>query len=190
MITESATATAKAQQKKKGSMNKSESDDIKPNHEMLQRIRDKQAKRKVEIEASTHRPNKALCEREERMANVQLKVYWACFPLTASPTVLESCEARRDITGQADIVAPRKQGCNDRKQLLETLRSSIKDKGQAEAKRRNVYAPLKLRAKSETGKDPEDLNRGSKVEVGNDDLQRREFNKRGNATKHQQGEQR
>ena len=36
---------------------------------------------------------------------------------------------------------------------------------------------MKLPANSETGKDPKDLNRGSKVEVGKDDLQRSEFNK-------------
>ena len=107
-------------------MSKTRSDDIKPNQEMLERIRDEQAKRKAEEDAIAQRPNKSVCEREERMANVQLKAYWACFPLTPSPTCLENREARVDITGQANIVAPRKQGRYDRKQLL---RSSIEEKG-------------------------------------------------------------
>ena len=113
------------------------------------------------------------------MANVQLKAYWACFPLTPSPTSLENREAKIDITGQDNTGAPRKQGRNERKQLLESLRSSIEEKGQAEAKKRKVNEPLKLPANSETGKDPKDLNRGSKVEVVKDDLQRSEFKKRG-----------
>ena len=103
---------------------------------MLERVRDKQAKRKAEEETSTLRPSKAACEREERMASVRLKAYWACYPLTMSTAVPEGCEAGKDITGQAHISAPRKQGSNDRKQLLETLRSTIKDKGQAEAMRK------------------------------------------------------
>lgn len=160
MITDSAPATAKA---------KSEAMTSNPNQEMLERVRDKQAKGKADEEdAIAQIPNKAVCEREERMANVQLKAYWACFPLTPSPTCLENREARLDITGQANIAAPRKR---DRKQLLETLRSSIEEKGQAEAKTRKVKEPLKLPANSETDKDPKYLNRGSKVEVGKDDLQ-------------------
>ena len=112
------------------------------------------------------------------MAAVQLKAYWACFPLTPSLTGLENRESRIDITGQANIATPKKQSRNDRKQLLETLRSSIEEKGQAEAKKRKGNEPLKLLANSETGKDPKDFNRGSKVEVGKEDLQRSEFIKR------------
>ena len=71
----------------------------------------------------------------------------------------------------------REQGCNDRKQLLETLRASITDKGQAEAKKKKVHEPFKLHVNSESGKDPKDLNRVETVEVGNDDLQRCESSK-------------
>ena len=81
--------------------------------------------------------------------------------------------------GRADAAAPREreQSCNDRKQLLATLRSSIREKGQAEAKKRKVNEPSKLPENSKIGKDPKDLNRGIKVEVGKDGLQRSEFNK-------------
>ena len=41
VTTDSAPATAKAQLQKRGSMSKTRSDDIKPNQEMLERIRDK-----------------------------------------------------------------------------------------------------------------------------------------------------
>ena len=141
-------------------MSKLRSDDIKPNQEMLERVRNKQTKRKAEEDAIAQRPNKAICEREERMANVQLKAYWACFPLTPSPSCPESREVRTDITGQANKVASIKQGGNDRKQLLKTLWSSIEEKGQAEAKKRKVIEPSKLPANSETGKDPKNLQPG------------------------------
>ena len=89
----------------------------------------------------------------------------------------DNCEAARNITGRADATASREQSCNDRKQLLVALRSSIRDKGQAEAKKRKVTEPSKLPENSNTGKDPKDLNGGIKVEVGKDDLLRSEFNK-------------
>ena len=41
----------------------------------------------------------------------------------------------------------------------------------------SVYEPLMLHTNLEIGKDHKDLNRGVKVEVGNDDMQRREFTK-------------
>jgi len=44
-------------------------------------------------------------------------------------------------------------------------------------KKRRVHEPLKLHENPETGKDPKDLNRGAKVEVGNKDQQRCEFSK-------------
>ena len=100
-----------------------------------------------------------------------------CFPLATSTACLENCEATENITGRADAAAPRKQSCNDRKQPFETLRSSIKDKGQAEAKKRKINEPPKLLENSKNGKDPKDLDRGFKVEVGQNDLQRSEFNK-------------
>lgn len=110
------------------------------------------------------------------MANVQLKSYWTCFSLATSTACEGNCEAARDITGRADAAAPREQSSNDRKQLLATLRSSIRDKEQAEAKKRKVTEPSKLPENSNLGKDPKDLNRGIKVEVGKDDLPRSEFN--------------
>ena len=65
---------------------------------MLKRVRDKLAKRKVEGDEIAQRPNEAVCEREERMAEVQLKAYWACFPLHPSPASKESCNERASET--------------------------------------------------------------------------------------------
>ena len=126
---------------------------------------------------STPRPNKAVCEREERLATVQLKAYWATFPLTTSLADPEGCEANESSTGQSHSHDPRKRGSNERKQLLETLRSTIEDKGQAQAKKRKTHEPAELPGNSETGKDQKDFNRGTKVEAGKNDLQKCEFNK-------------
>ena len=48
---------------------------------MQMRVRAKEAKRKnLEVETA-QMPSKKRCDREERIAEVQLKVYWKCFPL-------------------------------------------------------------------------------------------------------------
>ena len=70
------------------------------------------------------------------MATVQLKAYWATFPLPMSIADPEGCEASKSTTGQSHTHDPRKRGSTERKQLLETLRSTIEDKGQAEAKKK------------------------------------------------------
>lgn len=44
--------------------------DIRPDQALLERARDKQAKRKAEEDLAGHKPSKAACEREERIAEV------------------------------------------------------------------------------------------------------------------------
>ena len=53
---------------------------------MLERVRDKHAKRKAEEDLTMPKPIKAVCEREERIVEVQLKAFWACFPPVTSAT--------------------------------------------------------------------------------------------------------
>ena len=118
----------KAQLKRKGSQSKTGTEEVKPNKDMLERVRGKQAKRKAEEDEVAQRPNKAACEREERMASVQLKAYWACYPLQPIPPCNGSSGGGANRTGQAKEDAPKKQGSVDRKQLLNTLRSSIDEK--------------------------------------------------------------
>ena len=52
--------------------------------ELQMRVRAKEAKRKAEEGETAQRPTKVQCEREERMAKVQLKAFWTCFPLPDS----------------------------------------------------------------------------------------------------------
>ena len=146
---------------------------------LLERVRDKQAKRKAEEEAPTHEPSKAACDREERIAEVQLQTYWACFLMDTSSADEECSGDARNLPGRTEAAAPKDQSNHGRKQLLATLRSSIIEKGQAEAKKRKVEELPKLHRNSITGKDQEDLNRGNKVEVGKDDLLETEFNGKG-----------
>ena len=49
--------------------------------ELQMRVKGKEAKRKAEEDETAQRPTKVQCEREERMAKVQLKAFWTCFPL-------------------------------------------------------------------------------------------------------------
>ena len=144
---------------------KNGSDEVKPNQEMLERIRNKQTSRKADEEMVTHRPNTVVCEREERMAAVQLKAYWELFPLTASLAESKGSEASESPTGQTHPQDPRKQRSNERKQLLETLRPTIEDKGQAQAKKRKTQEPAEMPGNSETGKDQKDFNMGMNVEA-------------------------
>ena len=144
MILEGAGDGASALQKKRESTRKNATDEIRPNQVLLERLRDKQAKRKAEEETSTHKPSKAVCDREERIAEVQLKAYWACFPL-ASSTADEGCRGDvKNLPGRSEAAAPKDQSNKGRKQLLATRRSNIFEKGQAEAKKRKVEELPKL----------------------------------------------
>jgi len=49
--------------------------------ELQLRVRAKEAKRKTVEDESAQMPSKKRCEREERIAKVQLKAFWTCFPL-------------------------------------------------------------------------------------------------------------
>ena len=128
MILEGIGDGAPALQKKSERKRKNETDEIRPNQVLLERVRDKQAKRKAEEEASTHKPSKAACDREERIAEVQLKAYCACFPLDTSTADEECSGDARNLPGRTEAAAPKDQSNKGRKQLLATLRSSIIEK--------------------------------------------------------------
>ena len=113
-----------------------------------------------------------LCEREERIAEVQLKAYWACFPL-AIRTDAERCRGEEpNPLGQLKTAEHKEQSSTGRKQLLASLRASIIEKEQAEAKRRKVDELPKMQATSNNGKDQGDFNWGDKVGINSDDLKK------------------
>ena len=76
--------------------------------EMQMRVRAKEAKRKVEEDETAQ--NKKRCEREERIAKVQLKAFWTWFPLLSNerqdqdvPVEDESEEELIESKGQDEI---------------------------------------------------------------------------------------
>ena len=137
-----------------------------PMLENLKRVRGKDAKRKAEQDEVVQRPTKAQCEREDRMAEVQLKAYWACFPLPDTPNVTERMptgthEHQRQVGKQAEATGSRKD-------FNKALRTSIAEKVEVDAKRRKCHqAELDP---TNSGKDQSVLNRDRKVELTEDDL--------------------
>ena len=137
-----------------------------PMLEMLKRGRGKDAKRKAEQDEVAQRPTKAQCKREDRMAEVQLKAYWACFPLLDTLKVTERMqtgthENQRQAENQVEAAGSRKN-------FINALKSSISEKVEVDAKRRKCH-----QAKLETtkqGKDQSVLNRDRKVEFTEGDL--------------------
>ena len=65
-----------------------------PMLEMQMRVRAKEAKRKNEEDETAQMPSKNRCEREERIAEVQLKAFWNCFPLPSSGTKLNTSPSK------------------------------------------------------------------------------------------------
>ena len=89
---------------------------------MLERVRAKEAKMKAENVEKEQGPTKVRCEREERIAVVQLKAYWDCFPLPAI----------RTQPGQTQGRAHRGR----RARTLEQLETGIKRRLESRARRR------------------------------------------------------
>ena len=105
--------------------------------QMLKGIRVKDAKRKVEQDGVAQRPTKAQCEREDRMAEVQLEAYWACFPLQDTPIApmmmqTGTHENQRQVEKQAEATGSKKD-------FIKALRSSISEKVDVDAKRRKCH---------------------------------------------------
>ena len=69
---------------------------------MLKRVRGKEAKRKAENDENEQRPTKLQCEREERIAVLQLKAYWDCFALPAKET--QAGQARADENSEEELI--------------------------------------------------------------------------------------
>ena len=130
-----------------------------PIAEMLIRVRAKEAKRKAQHESEDQETVKKRCQRKERMAIVQLKAYWDCFPL---PAMEDQLRTKRDAESSEDeLIEDDGQGhigilktgpskdseveiinadaFPDRKRYLDELRKCINAKGQpAHDKRRKL----------------------------------------------------
>ena len=78
MITENTDDKAAAMLDRRERKRKPGNPDIRPDQALLERVRDKHAKRKAEEDLTGHKPSKAACERKERIAEVQLKNFWTC----------------------------------------------------------------------------------------------------------------
>jgi len=181
-----------AMRKKGGTKRKNGSYEIRPNQALIERVRYKQAKRKAEEDADLLKPTKAVCERDERIAEVQLKAYWACFPLGSSSDDASSQSKEGKAPGGNEDVAtaaPKEQTRKGRKQLFASLKASIVENG---IKRRKIddaqvqkllqlgtmHAALPEQ-NSSTGKDQRDFNPGTKVGISGDDLSKNEFSRMG-----------
>ena len=119
---------ATAMQRKDGRKRKNGSYEIKPNQALVERVRGKQAKRKAEEDADLLKPTKAVCERDERIAEVQLKAFWACFPLGSSLNEASGQSKEGKALGKVEdnaIAASKGQTCKGRKQLIANLKASI-----------------------------------------------------------------
>ena len=118
----------------KGRKRKPVNQDVRPDQALLERIRQKQTKRKAEEEPIGPKPSKAACESEERIAQVQLKAYWSCFRLTPC-NVDDVCNSNpNDPTGRVEATVPENSRGKGRKQMLENLRDSISEKSPSKEK--------------------------------------------------------
>ena len=132
---------------------------------MLERVRERQNKRKAEEADDDLKPSKLVCEREERIAKVQLKAYWECFPLAGSFGSESSCNGGSVAAGPSRTDAQFKPKGTERKQLLARLKGSIEEN----VKRRKVEELPKVQVNSNTGKDQKESDLGTKVRLGGDD---------------------
>ena len=132
---------------------------------MLKRVRTKKAKRRAEKEAEGQRPTKKQCQREERIALVQLKAYWECFPLQKGkeqPKTMRDAESSEDEliedNGQEQKRRTRSGPSNDssqelivanivpsRRRYLEELKECIKGKREATQEKRRKLDPTNSR---------------------------------------------
>ena len=59
-------------------------------------MREKETKKRAEEDEVAQRPTKVQCEREERMAKVQIKAFWACYPLPDNVRQVEDIPVEDD----------------------------------------------------------------------------------------------
>ena len=150
-------------------------------NEILQRLRKEEAKRKTEQDEVAQRPTNARCEGGERMAEVQLKVCWACYPLHATPMEPDKAKTGthpnhmqgdgRPVASEAKDSEMGKDESNTRKHLLKVLRTSIEVQGKADAKRRKCLQAMPDLKNSREGGNHMKSNRDNKVEASKGDLQ-------------------
>ena len=89
--------------------------------------------------------NKKRCQREERIARVQLQAYWDIFPLPEQKLeVDENCDDHRDTEHKSPRrpvpggESSRTASSNERQTFLDNLRTSIAERAAPDAKRRKL----------------------------------------------------
>ena len=165
--------------------------EIKPNQALVKRVRGKQAKRKSGEDADLLKPTKAVCERDERIPEVQLQAYWACFHSGSSNDAHSQTKEGKAPVKHEDvaIAAPTEQTCEGRNQLLASLKASTVEDG---IKRRRiddaqVQKRLQLETlhfalteqNSSTGIAQRDFSPGIKVGINGGDLNKHDFSRMG-----------
>ena len=95
-------------------------------------------------------PTKSQCEREERIAVVQLKAYWDCFPLPFVET--QEGQTRADDIVEANAKQVEANANVERRDYLAALRDRIKIEGEAAEVKKRKLEPLN------SGKSPRALN--------------------------------
>ena len=133
-----------------------------------------------------------MCERDERIAEVQLKAFWACFPLGSSLNEASGQSKEGKAPGKDEdnaTAASKGQMCKGRKQLIANLKASIDENenkrrriDDAQVQKRMQLGTLHLATSeqnSSTGIDQRDFNPGIKVAINGDDLSNNEFSRTG-----------
>jgi hypothetical protein len=125
--------------------------------DMQLRIKLKEAKRKdEEVQEDA---NKRRCEREERRAGNQLRAYWESFPLPIDASMIAGDgDGSRDIDNSSRYMprpkCPGPTSSCDRRNLLNSLRTSIAERAEPDLKR-----PKLDPQNSREGEDPVAINR-------------------------------
>ena len=167
-------------------------------------VRNKEANRKAEQDEVAQRPTKAQCEGPNASSSTeveggweleyeQLKAFWACFPLLATPLVSDKVqtgthgnlmpEGDRAEAADAKDTGMKDDDSHTRKHFIKAVRNSIDEQVKVDAKRRRCHqAEFDPRNSMEDHIKP---NREIKVEVLKHDLQGNRIRKTGIASDRQ-----
>ena len=121
----------------------------KPNQDILERVRARCEKRKAEEAEERLKPSKQVCEREERIAEFQLKAYWQCYPLLGDMSSTDGGKEENDAAEQTITEVQQIHKGSERKQLLARLKGSIEES----IKRRKTEELPQMQVNSNSGED-------------------------------------
>ena len=137
----------------------------KPNQDLLERVRARCDKRKAEEAEENPKPSKQACEREERIATIQLKAYWQCYPLIGNTSSNSGGNDENDAAGQTKTEVQQMHKGSERKLLLARLKGSIEES----IKRRKTEELPQMQENSNSGEDQKEPDSGTRVRLGGDD---------------------